>query len=225
MHKLIHRSKPDGSPYPEADCPIFQAARSGRATRSEDDVLFRKDGTQFAAQYSCSPIWGHGALTGAIVTFLDITARKRAQQRLQMQFRLSQLLASASHLDEVSSQLLETIGASLDWQLGFFWLRRPRETALQCVQTWHAATSGSWPLREATRSTRLERGSGLPGRAWEQNDVAWVPDIHSESTLIRDRETAARDLKSKIAFPIIDRGEVVGVLECSPATSDTLTPT
>src|ERR1700751_4473929 len=48
MHELIHYNRPNGSAYSEDDCPIFKAARSGKATRSEDDVLWRKNGTSFA---------------------------------------------------------------------------------------------------------------------------------------------------------------------------------
>ena len=81
MHELIHHTKPDGTPYPETDCPIFHAAPSGQATRSEEDVLFREDGAQFAAEYSSSPIRQRREITGAIITFQDITRESVEKRR------------------------------------------------------------------------------------------------------------------------------------------------
>src|SRR5579884_1076498 len=213
MHELIHHTRSDGTPYPEMECPIFRALRAGQGTRSADDVLFRKDGSSFPAEYASSPIVSRGELSGAIVTFLDINTRRKAEQRLQMQFRLSQLLASARRLDEVARSLLETIGKFLRWEMGFLWLRDAGESSLHCVGTWH--TPGLWAvhLEEATCSRQFTRGAGLPGRVWEQQTVVWLQDLAAEVNLPRIRELTDEKLKSGIAFPLTDRGVVVGVIE------------
>jgi len=83
MHEAMHHSHPDGSHYPVADCPIYNAFRQGRPCRLEDDVLWRADRSSFCAEYSSYPILDQGEITGAVVTFVDITERKRAQELLQ----------------------------------------------------------------------------------------------------------------------------------------------
>ncbi len=213
MHELIHHTRADGTPYPQAACPIFQALRSGQVRRSADDVFFRKDGSSFPAEYSSSPITKSSKTTGGIITFLDVSARKKAEQRLQMQFALSQLLASASRTEEVSQPLLKTIGKSLGWDMGFLWLRPVGDTVLHCIQTWHAAGSFSAQFEQATCANRFQRGVGLPGRVWEEKQVIWLPDVMAETTLPRIDDIAAENLKSALGFPIIDRGQVVGVAE------------
>lgn len=75
-HALIHHSRPDGTPYPEAECPIYRALRSGESAHAEGDVFWRADGTSFPVAYSAAPILEHGAVCGAVVTFSDISARK-----------------------------------------------------------------------------------------------------------------------------------------------------
>lgn len=82
MHCLIHHSHRDGRHYPEADCPIFNAFRRGLPCRIDDEVLWRADGSPFHAEYSSYPVIEHGSVRGAVVTFIDITDRKRAEQLL-----------------------------------------------------------------------------------------------------------------------------------------------
>ena len=83
MHALIHHAHADGSHYPESECPIFNAFRRGLPCRIDDEVLWRADGSAFAAEYSSYPIIEHGQVRGAVVTFVDITERRRAHELLR----------------------------------------------------------------------------------------------------------------------------------------------
>ncbi len=82
MHRLIHHSHEDGSPYPEEECPIMHAFQDGQGVRVEDEVLWRRDGNAFPAEYSSYPIVENGVLKGTVVTFVDSTERRRAQEDL-----------------------------------------------------------------------------------------------------------------------------------------------
>ncbi len=79
MHRLTHYRHPDGSPYPEERCPVHRAAGVGRGIRAQDEVLWRRDGTAFPVDYSAHPVVERGTIRGAVVTFLDITERKRVE--------------------------------------------------------------------------------------------------------------------------------------------------
>jgi len=83
MHELTHHARPDGSPYPEADCPIFNAFRRGLPCRIDSEVFWRRDGSAFPVEYSSHPILDQGEVRGAVVTFVDITERRRAADALQ----------------------------------------------------------------------------------------------------------------------------------------------
>jgi PAS domain S-box-containing protein len=83
MHDLVHAKHADDTPYPAADCPIFRAFASGEAVHVDSEVLWRKDGTRFFAEYWSHPIRRDGNVLGAVVTFMDITERKRAEQALR----------------------------------------------------------------------------------------------------------------------------------------------
>ena len=83
MHYLIHHSHADATLMPVHDCRIFQAFREGRGVRVDDEVLWRRDGTSFAAQYGSHPIRDNDQVVGAVVTFSDISQRKAIELELQ----------------------------------------------------------------------------------------------------------------------------------------------
>ena len=86
QHALIHHTRPDGRPYPADECPVYAAFTDGRVHHVTDDVFWRKDGTSFRVEYIGNPMHDeHGALIGAVVTFNDITARKRVEAQLRLQ--------------------------------------------------------------------------------------------------------------------------------------------
>jgi PAS domain S-box-containing protein len=83
MHDLMHHTRADGSHYPAEQCPIYQAFRQGQPCRLDGDVLWRADGASFHAEYSSYPIFDREQITGAVVTFVDISECKRAEESLR----------------------------------------------------------------------------------------------------------------------------------------------
>jgi len=95
IHALIHHSHPDRSLYPRDRSYLYQSVQTGQRFRVDDEVLWRKNGTSFPAEYSTAPLMQGGRTTGAVVTFVDITSRKAVeaeQQRL-----LEEALERADH--------------------------------------------------------------------------------------------------------------------------------
>jgi diguanylate cyclase (GGDEF)-like protein/PAS domain S-box-containing protein len=84
MHRQIHAKRRDGTPIPEEECSMVRAMRKGEGVHSDDEVLWRADGTCFDAEYWSYPQYSNGKITGAVVTFLDITERKRSEEEIRM---------------------------------------------------------------------------------------------------------------------------------------------
>ena len=134
MHQLIHHTHPNGSHYAEADCPIFQAFRTGEACRVDHEVLWRSDGTAFAAEYSSHQIIDRGQVRGAVVTFSDISKRRQAEDELQrakqelelrvdertreLSVALSQLRELSAHAHSVREQERTRIAREIHDELG-----------------------------------------------------------------------------------------------------------
>ena len=105
MHTLVHHTRLDGTPYPVHACPIYQALHRGEGVHVDDEVLWRADGSSFPAEYWSYPIRRDGRMLGAVVTFINITARKRSEEELRQakeaaesaSLAKSQFLANMSH--------------------------------------------------------------------------------------------------------------------------------
>jgi PAS domain S-box-containing protein len=102
MHELMHHHKPDGSPYPVVECPIYRVMRTGEGCRVDAEVMWRRDGTPFPVEYSSFPIVEDGKPVGAVVTISDITERKAAEDLLH---KREEDLRRANFLAETALEL------------------------------------------------------------------------------------------------------------------------
>ncbi len=82
IHGLIHHSRADGRPYPVEECPMHAAFTEGTASKIDNEVLWRKDGSSFDVEYSSTPLRKDNRLVGAVIVFRDITQRKIAEAEL-----------------------------------------------------------------------------------------------------------------------------------------------
>lgn len=87
MHDLVHHTHPDGSQSPLQECPIYQSLLSSDRIHVDDDVFWRKDGSMLPVEYWSYPLLRDGEVTGSVVTFVNITERKKAEETRQLLMR------------------------------------------------------------------------------------------------------------------------------------------
>ncbi len=204
MHDLIHHSHPDGSPFPRSTCPLEAARQSGRPARLFNEMLWRKDGSFFVAEIASWPL-ADG--TGSVVTFQDSAKSGVARDRLALQVTISRMLAGTQDLDDVLPRLLAAVGGGLGAQAAFFWNLSHRERRLSAAAHWLAPETEAGALVEATEGTSLERGEGLPGRAWDEEELVSAP------TGDRDEAAARAGLPWALAIPLRTGRRMLGVIE------------
>jgi PAS domain S-box-containing protein len=83
MHEVMHHSRADGSTYPLEECCILKAFGTGSSAHVDDEVMWRSDGTCLPVEYWSHPVTREGTIVGCVVTFVDITERKAAQEALR----------------------------------------------------------------------------------------------------------------------------------------------
>ena len=213
MHNLIHHTHPDGSPYPPAACPLLGTLKSGQSVQLDNEMLWRKDGTFFMAEYSSFPVVDQGAVTGSVVTFQDTSQRGLAQKRLAVQITVSRILAGSADVTTAMTQVLAAIGSGLGWHVGVFWSLDEREEALRAATTWVSPSIRADDFLEQTSRTSLKRGQGLPGRVWDTNVPEHVGDLVADPNLPRRLAAAAAGLRFGFAFPVKAGPKTVGVIE------------
>jgi diguanylate cyclase (GGDEF)-like protein/PAS domain S-box-containing protein len=87
MHDLVHYKHEDGTTYPLCECPMQSTLRSGENRHIDGEVMWRKDGSALPVEYWSYPIRRNGKISGAMITFLDDTERRRHSEALAYQAR------------------------------------------------------------------------------------------------------------------------------------------
>jgi PAS domain S-box-containing protein len=144
----------------------------------------------------------------------DIGDRQRHERYLEAQRRLALVLAEGRSPERTWRRLLETIGESLGWGAGAVWLLDEHAQQLECPELWHAPEIDGAELYAVSRSLRLERGVGLPGRVWESGETVWIEgDVDGDATLPRRAVVRRAGLRAALALPLRVGGEFVGAME------------
>jgi PAS domain S-box-containing protein len=107
MHRLTHHHRADGSPLSGAECPIYLALREGQVFRSNEELLFRKDGTPMPVKMVSAPLMAREVMVGSVAVFDDI-----AEQR-EMQASLVAAKDAAEQANEAKSNFLSSMSHEL----------------------------------------------------------------------------------------------------------------
>jgi PAS domain S-box-containing protein len=83
MHLLLHHTKRDGTPYPIEECPMLHSFDGSEWFHATDELLWKADGSSFDSEVWAHVILQNDVRLGSVVTFVDITQRKKAEEQLR----------------------------------------------------------------------------------------------------------------------------------------------
>ena len=168
IHDLVHHTRPDGTPYPASECPM-QASLRGEPRHRDTEVFWTADGKVFPVEYWAHPQREAGETVGAVVTFIDITERRRTEEALresEQRFRnvantapvLVWMSDTSKLCNYFNQSWLNFTGRSLEAELGNGWAEGVHPDDLEkCLNTYMASFDARRPF---TMEYRLRRSDG-----------------------------------------------------------------
>ncbi|WP_017652885.1 PAS domain S-box protein [Fortiea contorta] len=173
--------------------------------------------------FSCSVIQKKvKGLEDIIYIGRDVTARQRREQRICAQYAISQILTESQTIKQAIPKILQAICQTLGWDLGELWtpsqyIAQPvqqdnMDAVLRCVEIWSSRVVSVREFKAITWQTIYKPGAGLPGRIWARRSPHWINDITLDHDLRRSPAADAAGLHAAFGFPILDEGEILGVM-------------
>ena len=214
MHALEHHTRKDGTPYPIEECPIYIGFQKNQNVHRDDEVFWRKDGTSFPVEFWSHIIIRDGKTPGAVITFIDITERKQAEEALRKSEEKNRILLQINNaiITNLTQQaLLHSISEALHPLISFD----------RCAITLYL------PERESFRFLAVE-GEVLSdyfhaGLELSRNETcgSWVfdhqqplvrRDLEKEKQYANERRLAAEGIHSLCVVPMALQGRCIGML-------------
>lgn len=150
-----------------------------------------------------------------VISFvLDVRERKRAEQRLSVQYAVALALAEAKTVNEPIPSVLQSLGESLGWPIVLFWQVDPQAETLRYLESWHTLDLNAADLIRMKQDITFVSGEGLPGRIWQSGQPAWIANLTADTNFPRKQIALELGLHSVFGFPVAIGPVTLGVIEC-----------
>jgi len=203
----------------ETDRPALAEAlallRGGDIVRWEGELTqLRGDGTRVPVSLVISAAPGRASGESLLlVQETDISARKRLDGLRDCLVAIRHVIVSGFTWEQAVPQVLGSLCSYLGWDLAQFWAADHDRQALRVRHIWHREPAGFEAFREESQATSTPMGVGILGRVWQSGVVAAVEDLSHVNDYSRSEIAQAAGLNSILAFPVVDSGVVIGVIE------------
>ena len=139
-----------------------------------------------------------------------------AKQALDLLANVTTAASAADGLPAVASACIEHICISCEWQFGQVWYPDDRDKFLLCSDDSLFGGPQFSEFHLLSLNTPLQRGQGVPGRAWETKSAIWLAhaaDHDESSSLPRLHASRKLGIKAAFSFPVIFENKVLAVYE------------
>ncbi|MFN2464446.1 MAG: EAL domain-containing protein [Candidatus Dormibacteria bacterium] len=198
----------------EAGLAAYRATREGPVLGQVLDITaMNRQGQEFPIELSISPASTMEGRTTFIAFLRDTRERKRAEALHALQLGVTRALAEASSVDEAAPPILGELGSRLDLVLSQWWEVDPSGSRMTWKDSWFAQGLAAVDFIHDSQGIVFAKGEGLPGRTWALGEATVIEDILLDSNFPRLEDARQAGLRSAVAFPILNRLEVTGVVE------------
>ncbi|MGD9787271.1 MAG: ATP-binding protein [Sulfuricellaceae bacterium] len=214
IHRLIHHSHPDGSAYPAEECKVYAALREGRGQHEDKEVYWRADGSPVPVEYWSYPIVQEGKTVGAVVTFLDISERKRAEELLAK--KIDELTRSNAELERFAYVASHDLQEPLRMVASYVQLLAKRYRGrldADADDFIHYAVDGATRMQQLINDLLAYSRVGTRGKEFSPTDCNRVVEdaLFNLSRAIAD--SGAEITSDKLPNVMADRGQLVQLFQ------------
>ena len=214
----------DGSMIDAKELPAAQALSTGRSVRDLPMVVQHSDGSTASISMTATPMYEDHRISGVLVTFRDVTERRRLEAEMQLQAQRAQTLADAgaffaSNIDPVwvtqaiAERVAEVLG---DWAAVI--LKSDQSNELRVASIYHRDMASLGLAWSYIYRQPLMVGEGIIGQVVSTGYPSLMTNVGSGvsgmSTTYNETSYHAPMMKlaSLLVLPLRTRRDMLGAL-------------
>jgi formate hydrogenlyase transcriptional activator len=213
MHSLEHHTRIDGTAFPIEECPIYIGFHENRGVHIDDDIFWRKDGSNFPVEYWSHPLVREGKTVGAVVTFFDISERRRVEKTLRESEERKHTLLEINNaiINNLTQEALfasayEAIRRVVPFDRAAFLFRQPESRTLQLVSMDNANESEFFRVGKEYQPEE----SQISAWVLDHQQVVTRGDLDRGELTPGERRLVAEGIQSYCVVPLVAMGTSIG---------------
>jgi len=140
--------------------------------------------------------------------------KRKTEEKTRAEHAITLILAHAESFTRAAPEILRTLLQVLEADFGALWRPGAQGEILEpLVADLRRPDRDLETFARHSRSLRLHRGEGLPGRVWQDLRPEWMVDLAADTVCPRREAAALAGLQSGLAFPVVEGTAFFGVLE------------
>jgi PAS domain S-box-containing protein len=191
-----------------------------RQVMAGERALFRYD---YACNSPANRSWFALSVTGvtqngqacAVVSYEDITERKRAELLLGLEFTVARCLADADSATVALQSIIRAICETQGWDCGRYFSMDQSAGVLRFVESWGIASPVIGKFLEKSRGMMFRPGAGLAGRVYQSSQPLWMLNGARGARVASMALAPETCGNGACVFPVTASDEVMGVLAFS----------
>lgn len=160
----------------------------------------------------CATLNHQGQVINIAGRLNDITDRTIREHYRSLEYTTTRILSHANDVRTALRRAVQAICSTLGFQLGEFWQLDAQTHTLNCYERWYLKTASLKVFSDFTDTISLQPDEGIPGQAWQSDQVVWITDVSQDPLFLRQDAAKAAGLCSVLGCPVGIGTEKLGVM-------------
>jgi PAS domain S-box-containing protein len=152
----------------------------------------------------------------------DLTDRKQTEELIVWQsleasllYRAAEIVTETASFEEALQRVVDLFCELTGWPVGHvYWPSAELPETLDPTTIWHLDDPAAYTVfREITERTSFRIGEGFIGRILATGEPAWISNVQTNTSFLRNRLASDLGVKGAFAFPVKVHREIVAILE------------
>ena len=147
----------------------------------------------------------------ATVAYEDITAIKRTEQMLRLEYNVALALANAQDTASALKAVIRAVCETQNWDCGRYFRLDPAAGEFSFVGSWGLPLAAVDQFLKKSRGVVFRLGAGLSGRVAQSGQPLWILSASKDARAFHAALAHEIGMDGAFIFPVLDEGQAIGV--------------